>query len=285
MMYEKNQKLQAKIDRQKMSLQKHQELLEKTSKDKAKLQNKVDKLYDRQSNKSEKSNLSLTDKQQMAKELEQKINSINILIKKDEKQYIRKKNKIQAKIIDKTKEKQLMSLKLREKEQERRLGNLKLKELKRIIKQHKLRPMLNNNIKKSGRNKSLIVNQSHPAISKTYDLQYGNIEPTKMASNESDINVDKNKPQKLKLAKLEWKNQQSKVNLHESSVDLREKTPRKDRTTKTLKIKNEFNSYEENKYSSNKHEVKKSEELEDEHQTIKVKKSRNTPKSKIFLIL
>lgn len=193
-MYEKNQKLQVKIDRQKISLQKHQELLEKTMQEKAKLQNKVDKLYDKQSNKSEKSNMSMTEKQLTVKEIEQKINTISILIKKDEKQFNRKKNKIQAKIADKTKEKQLMSLKLREKEQERRLGNLKLKELKRIIKQHKLKPMLNQNLKKSGRNKSFIVNQSHPAISKTYDLQYGNIESAKMISNESDINIDNYKP-------------------------------------------------------------------------------------------
>lgn len=281
-MYEKNQKLQVKIDRQKISLQKHQELLEKTMQEKAKLQNKVDKLYDKQSNKSEKSNMSMTEKQLTVKEIEQKINTISILIKKDEKQFNRKKNKIQAKIADKTKEKQLMSLKLREKEQERRLGNLKLKELKRIIKQHKLKPMLNQNLKKSGRNKSLIVNQSHPAISKTYDLQYGNIESAKMISNESDINIDNYKPPKLKLAKLELKNQQSKINLNESSVDLRKKTPKKDKSFKIKRVRNEFNNYEENKYNSNTDEIKKSEEPGKDLHTIKVKKNRNTPKSKIF---
>ena len=44
-MYEKNQKLQTKIDRQKLSLQKHNELVEKTTKERSKLQEKIEKLY------------------------------------------------------------------------------------------------------------------------------------------------------------------------------------------------------------------------------------------------
>jgi hypothetical protein len=51
-MYEKNQKLQEKIDRQKLSLIKHQELVGETMKKKAKVQERYDKLYDKQSDKS-----------------------------------------------------------------------------------------------------------------------------------------------------------------------------------------------------------------------------------------
>lgn len=137
-----------------------------------------------------------------------------------------RENKANAEVElkSKNKELELLKIKLKEKEQERRLVTLKLKEIKRIIKQHKLKPLIQNNLKhrgssKSGRNKSMAVNQSHPGISKTYDMQYGGDQVIPQTQKKS-------KPFKLQLAKLEWKSKANINLLHESSADLRYKAPK-----------------------------------------------------------
>jgi hypothetical protein len=208
--------------------------------------------------------------------MENKINSITMLIKKDEKQFLRKKNKMLVKMADRAKEKEIMSLRLREKEQEQRLGSLKLKELKRIIKQHRLRPIVPKDLKhkngfKSGRNKSLATIQINQAEFKTSNLQYGNHEPENMQAKEIDSLIAL-RPQRHKLAKLEIKRKQEKSKMHNSYVDLRGTTTREDIPTK---VKNEFNNYDEHKTNNDVEEP-----LEDLHEIIVKKK--NTPKSKIF---
>ena len=85
------------------------------------------------------------------------------------------------KLKSKKKELDISKIRLKEKDQERRLGNLKLKELRRIIKQHKLKPLLSHKErprrKEGGRNRSLVINQSNPVIDKSNALTYGNDAP------------------------------------------------------------------------------------------------------------
>ena len=153
-----------------------------------------------------------------------KIDGLKDLLKQEEKQFNAKRSKMMNKLNSKRKELELAQLKFKEKDQERRLGNLKLRELRRIIKQHKLKPLLGTKKEdtiagNSGRNRSLGINQSHPSISHTYDAQYGNNATDIAKENETKYGY------KIKLAKVEWRHKGKR--LHQSSVDLRDKTPQK----------------------------------------------------------
>lgn len=223
LMVERNMKMQSDIARQESNLElykkKLQDTLNEKMKNKKKGNGKISHSKTPKRRVNPKIELDIT-------QLQKKVDHVTNQIKADEAKYTLKKHKVEVKLKSKQKELQLLHLKLREKEQEKRLGILKLNELKRIIKQHKLKPVTNESFregkpKAKGRNQSLIINQSNPAIAKTHDIQYGNSPEATEKPSGSKYG--------LKLAKLEWQSKANINRLHESAVDLRESSKMEER--------------------------------------------------------
>jgi hypothetical protein len=209
------------------------------------------------------------------------------LIKTDEQKFLKKTLKMKHNLNEKRNELEKLAIKRREKEQEKRIGILKLKELKRIIKQHKLKPAIQKTLRqveeiKTSRNKKLEINQSYPVMRDKVDLQYGDTQPEERGkSNQS----------RIKLAKIEWKTKANVNSLHKSAVDLRDKyrdaNDRKEEKKQLNKLRehNERNStniddarIKNNKTEQKKVEDKISDEKKKEENSQKVRKQNEDKK-------
>ncbi|CAI2365397.1 unnamed protein product [Moneuplotes crassus] len=229
----KNLKLETQIQKQEESLLQHENLLQRNLAHKLEVQKSIEVLEVKIKKRAEsrlkrkETNNPETPKQETKEELLVKIQEISLKISQDDKQFALKKSKMNNKLSEKQKQLQYEKLRLKEKDQERRIGNLKVQELRRIIKQQKLQPLISKKDKfreqiRTGRNKSLRVNNTQPAISKTIEK-----EDEKPYIDQDNPGILKKEDSKgssnFRLAKVEWRYNGEK--LHRSSVDLREKTP------------------------------------------------------------
>ncbi|CAI2365633.1 unnamed protein product [Moneuplotes crassus] len=227
----KNLVIQDTIERKETSLSQHEDLIQRNMLQLQQIQKCINSIQAKRSRRAEsqlkrhENRSQEIPKKETQQELLQKIKEISEKIKQDDKEFSKKKRNMDKKLSLKHKELQLAKLRLKEKDQERRIGNLKVQELRRILKQHKLQPLVSSNEKfreqkRTERNKSLIVHQSQSSISKTFDLEYG--KPYIEKKNTEKFNQeDSKKSSRFRLAKVEWKYNGKK--LHQSSVDLREK--------------------------------------------------------------
>lgn len=183
----------------------------------------------------------INDKSLSVEQLQHQIDVLNDMIKADEASFIKHKAKADAKLKAKVKELDLVNLKLKEQQQEHRIGNLKLKELKRIIKQHKLKPVdayqqdvhssnaahghaqpthskhtvhakLHDKTDRNDRNARNMTGVVIAGVSKTYDAD------NKQSAGKP---IGSSKAPPIQLATLEWKSKAHNKSLHESMVDLR----------------------------------------------------------------
>lgn len=219
-MVQRNLKKEQEIHRKQQTLQQYKELNLKWMSDKQKLNSKVSQRIVRMKSKEIKPDKPKNDQHTMEK-LQKEFETVTQQIKTDQAKYKKKKQKLEKKLRDKCHELDVVLTQRKEKTQEKKLGYLKVKELRRIIRQHNLKPLIKKSLNHmnssvTGRNEQLHTKQSHSIVNKTHDIQYGDTTVnSKVAENPSKSG--------LRLAKIEWKSKADVNSLHKSAVDLRQK--------------------------------------------------------------